>query len=117
MIKQYRSNQSKRLVRLRAKIKEVSQRPRLTVFRSNKSLYAQIIDDSKGVTLVAVSSQSLKNKEIEDEIGKAKEVGKTIAQLALKKKIKKIVFDRGAYQYHGQVKALAEGAREGGLEF
>lgn len=117
MIKHYRHQQTKRLIRLRAKIKALNNRPRLTVFRSNKALYAQVIDDTKGVTLASADSHQFKNKEIKNRIEMAKEIGKLTAQRALEKKIKKIVFDRGIYRYHGQVKALAEGAREGGLEF
>lgn len=85
-------------------------RPRLSVFRSNKYIYAQIIDDERGITLVEANSKSLK-------IEKAKEVGKLLAKKAIKKGIKTVWFDRGKYKYHGKVKALAEGAREGGLNF
>ena len=83
--------------------------PRLCVFRSAKHIYAQLIDDREGKTLVAVSGEA--------RVDKAKEVGKLIAEKVLKKKIKKVVFDRGGYKYHGIVKAVAEGAREGGLLF
>lgn len=80
-------------------------RPRLSVFRSNKMLYAQIIDDQKGNTLVSEKGK------------KGKEIGLKIAEKATKKKIKKIVFDKSGYMYHGKIKAIAEGAREGGLDF
>ncbi len=92
--------------RVRGKIKGTKKCPRLSVFRSNKHIYAQLIDDEKRKTLIAVSdSQAFK-------------VGKLIAEKALKDlKIKKVVFDKGPYKYHGKVKALAEGAREGGLKF
>lgn len=80
-------------------------RPRLSVFRSNKMLYAQIIDDQKGNTLVSEKGK------------KGKEIGLKIAEKAIKKKIKKIVFDKSGYMYHGKIKAIAEGAREGGLDF
>lgn len=86
-------------------IKGTTDRPRLNVFRSNKSIYAQVIDDDKGITLV-----SEKGKD-------ANEIGKKIAEKAKKAKIKKVVFDKNGYKYHGRVKAVADGAREGGLEF
>jgi large subunit ribosomal protein L18 len=95
-------------------------KPRLSVFRSSKQIYAQIIDDEKGTTLVAASSiekaqrESLKTGA---DIAAAKTVGKLIAERAAAAGIKNVVFDRGAYMYHGRVKALAEGAREGGLDF
>ena len=87
------------------KIKGTTDRPRLNVFRSNKSIYAQVIDDEKGITLV-----SEKGKD-------ANEIGKKIAKKAKKAKVKKVVFDKNGYKYHGRVKAVADGAREGGLEF
>ena len=89
--------------------------PRLCVFRSNTNIYAQIIDDSKGVTLVSASSLELKTKNVNIEGAKA--VGKEIAEACKKAKITKVVFDRGGYLYHGRVEALAEAARENGLEF
>ena len=95
-------------------------KPRLTVFRSSKQIYAQIIDDEKGATLVAASTiektqrESLKTGA---DIAAAKTVGKLIAERAAAAGIKQVIFDRGAYMYHGRVKALAEGAREGGLDF
>jgi large subunit ribosomal protein L18 len=106
----------RRSYRTRNKIKAVSERPRLSVFRSSKHIYAQVIDDVKGVTLAAVSSTSLEslNGKKSDV---AAQVGKAIAEAALAKGVKSVVFDRGAYQYHGRVKALAEAAREGGLDF
>lgn len=88
--------------------------PRLSVFRSNAHIWAQIIDDKKGNTLVSFSSKTL-GKNASQEV--AKVVGARLAGLAKEKKIKKVVFDRGAYRYHGKVRALADGAREGGLEF
>lgn len=106
--------------KVRAKIKAVSDRPRLSVFRSLKHIYAQIIDDKRGHTLASASSievlKNLKEKKLKKkEI--AYEVGKLLAKKAKKIGIKKIVFDRGPYKYHGRVKALAEGARKEGLEF
>ena len=95
-------------------------RPRLSVFRSSKQIYAQIIDDEQGVTVVAASSMEKANRESLKSganIDAAKVVGKLIAERAVAKGVKAVVFDRGAYMYHGRVKALAEGAREGGLEF
>ena len=111
------ASRKKRHMRIRNKISGTESRPRLNVFRSSKNIYAQIIDDSKGVTLVSASSlekdfnMSGGNKEA------AKEVGKIIAKKAIDKNIKEVVFDRGGYIFHGRVKELAEGAREGGLKF
>ncbi len=106
--------------KVRSKIKAISNRPRLSVFRSLKHIYAQIIDDKKGHTLVSASSievlKNLKEKKIKKkEI--AYEVGKLLAKKAKKIGIKKIVFDRSSYKYHGRVKTLAEGVRKEGLEF
>jgi len=95
-------------------------RPRLSVFRSSKQIYAQIIDDEQGVTVVAASSMEKANRDSLKSganIDAAKVVGKLIAERAVAKGIRAVVFDRGAYMYHGRVKALAEGAREGGLDF
>ena len=102
--------------RVKAKIKGTAKVPRLCVFRSNKYIYAQLIDDEKDKTLV--SSNDLEIKRAKDKkIVLASKVGKLIAKKAQEKKIKKVVFDRGGYKYHGRVKAVAEGARKGGLEF
>ena len=106
----------RRHARVRAKISGTKEAPRLCVYRSNKNIEAQIIDDVKGATLVASSSMSLK-LENGSNIEAAKLVGKDIAEKALAKKIKKVVFDRSGYIYHGRVKALAEAAREAGLDF
>ena len=106
----------RRHARVRTKIAGDADRPRLNVFRSNSHIHAQIIDDVKGHTLVAVSSVSLK-LEKGGNVEAAKTVGTEIAKLAKKKKIKSVVFDRGGYLYHGRVKALAEAARAAGLEF
>lgn len=112
--------------RVRAKIFGTARRPRFCVFRSARHIYAQLIDDEKGRTILAASDLELgrKVKTIEGKkekktgkIAAAFELGKLIAQKALKKKIEKVVFDRGGYKYHGRVKALAEGARTGGLKF
>ena len=100
--------------RVRAKIKGTAKVPRLCVFRSARHIYAQLIDDTTGKTLAQVKDFEIKIKGKQE---KAKEAGKQVALKALDLKIKKVVFDRGGYKYHGRVKAVADGAREGGLEF
>jgi large subunit ribosomal protein L18 len=102
--------------RVRAKIKGTAKVPRLCVFRSNKHIYGQLIDDEKGKILLSAKDLEIK-KVVKDKIVIAKEVGKLLAEKAITKKYKKVVFDRAGYKYHGRVKALAEGAREGGLKF
>ena len=102
--------------RMRNHLAGTAERPRLAVYRSNKNIAAQIIDDVKGTTLASSSSVELKIKNGGNAEGAAL-VGKDIAEKALKLKIKNVVFDRGGYLYHGRVKALAEAARENGLEF
>lgn len=106
----------RRHARVRAKLSGSAAAPRLCVYRSNKNIEAQLIDDVKGVTLVSSSSMALK-LENGSNIEAAAKVGKDIAEKALAKKIKKVVFDRSGYIYHGRVKALAEAAREAGLDF
>lgn len=108
----------KRHLKIRQTISGTAEVPRLSVFRSNENIFAQLIDDVKGVTLVSASSIE-KGKKITNggNVAAAKEVGKLLAEKAKKAKITKVVFDRGGYQYHGRVKALAEAAREAGLEF
>ena len=114
------SQRVKRHVRLRHDLAGTAQRPRLCVYRSLNNIYAQIIDDIKGVTLVACNTTQ---KEIKDKVAKmtnieaARFVGEQIAKLAKKKKISQVVFDRGGYLYTGRVKELADGARAAGLEF
>ena len=106
--------------RVRAKVKGTAEHPRLNVFRSARHIFAQIIDDAKGHTLVAASTLDAEVRGKAKELKKsdeAKAVGKLLAQRAQEKGLKQVVFDRGGYQYHGRVKSLAEGAREGGLEF
>ncbi len=103
--------------RVRAKIKGTAKRPRLCVFRSDKHIYAQIIDDDKGKTLLLASDLEFKKTKGIKKMNISFEVGKLIAQKAKEKKIENVVFDRGGYQYHGRVKGLAEGAREEGLKF
>ena len=107
----------RRKTRIRAKVKGTLVKPRLSVFRSNKYIYAQIIDDVKGQTLIGVSEARLTTKKKIKKSDRAKELGLLIAKKAATKKVKEIVFDRGSYRYHGRVKAVAEGAREGGLKF
>ena len=102
--------------RVRSKISGTPETPRLCVFRSNKNISCQIIDDENGVTLASASSLSLKLKN-GGNIEAAREVGKAIAEAAKKANITKVVFDRGGYLYHGRVEALADAARENGLEF
>lgn len=110
-----RKRKIRRQIRTRRKLIN-TQRPRLSIFRSNKYIYAQIIDDSAGKTLVAASEKELKNDKM-TKIQVAEEIGKSIAQKAAKKKVNSVVFDKGAYRYHGRVKALAESARKEGLIF
>jgi len=106
----------KRQIRVRSKMTGTAVKPRLSVHRSSQHIYAQLIDDIKAVSLVSANSLQLTDKP-KEKIAVAKQVGELIAQKALKKKITKVVFDRGSYQYHGRVKALAEGARSKGLKF
>lgn len=101
---------------IRSKINGTADKPRLSVFKSNKAIYAQIIDDVKGHTLTAVSSYELGTKG-NPTLEASKKVGEKIAEKAKSNGIETIVFDRGGYLYHGKVKALADGAREGGLKF
>ena len=120
MIKKVNRNEVRkaRQTRVRNKVSGSNETPRLNVFRSNSNIFAQIIDDTKGVTLVSASSI---DKELKLENGgnveAARKVGKLIAERAKKAKISDVVFDRGGYLYHGRVKALAEAARENGLKF
>jgi large subunit ribosomal protein L18 len=101
---------------IRTKISGTTVKPRLSVFRSNKEIYAQLIDDEKGTTIASASSQELKSeKGTKTELSKA--VGQKLAEKAKSNGIQEVTFDRGGYLYHGRVKALAEGAREGGLKF
>lgn len=102
-----RDNFIRRKTKVRARIKRAGTRPRLSVFRSNKFIYAQIIDDAKGITLA--SAKGLK--------AKAEGVGEDLAKRGISKKVKKVVFDKSGYKYHGAVKKLADAARKGGLDF
>ncbi|ANQ53895.1 50S ribosomal protein L18 [Thermosipho sp. 1063] len=122
MIKRENRNwrRKKRHLSIRKKIHGTAERPRLCVYKSEKHIYAQVIDDDKGHTLVAASTL---DKELREALKKtwnkeaAREVGKLIGKRAIEKGIKKVVFDRGGYRYHGRIAELAEGAREAGLEF
>lgn len=118
----------KRQVRVKKKVRGSESRPRLAVFRSSKHIYAQIIDDQEAKTIASANSLTLngsakkakgskKSKKYKGKTGTAYEVGATIAKVAIKKKVKEVVFDRGGYRFHGRVAALAEGARKGGLKF
>ena len=111
----------KNKIRVRKKVTGTTERPRVAVFKSLKQVYAQVIDDSKGVTLISASSLS---KDIQKDVSNAKSkidkskiVGKYLAEKAVEKGIESVVFDRSGYRYHGRVQAIAEGAREGGLKF
>lgn len=106
----------RRIRRARKQISEHSERVRLSVFRSNKHFYAQIIDDVKDITLVAAGNKDTKDEKL-TKMQKAEELGKILAKKALAKKIKNVVFDKGGYRYHGRVKAFADAARKEGLEF
>ena len=109
--KEYRRNKIRR--RIRASITGTADRPRLAVFRSNKEIYVQLINDIDGTTILAASSKDIKGTKTEQ----ASAVGKAIAEKSIAAGLSKVVFDRGGYLYHGRVKALAEGARESGLKF
>ena len=102
---------------MRGKVRGTAERPRLLVFRSNRGIFAQLIDDDAGRTLAAASWLELPKSFKGDKSGQAAEVGKRLAEIAKKAGIESVVFDRGGYLYHGRVKALADGAREGGLSF
>ena len=120
--KKLKPNKYKRLKReaLRGRIKGTSERPRLSVYRSNENIYAQIIDDSNSTTLIACSTldRSIKlDISSKRTCNASRLIGEKLAELSLKKNIKKIVFDRGPYLYHGRIKALADGARASGLQF
>lgn len=108
----------KRKKRIRSNVVGTAERPRLVIFRSNSGIYAQMIDDTKGVTLVAASTlEKVNGGKLKANLASAKQIGKQIAEKALSKKIDKAVFDRAGYIYHGKIKALADAAREAGLKF
>lgn len=102
--------------RIRSKVSGTKERPRLSVFRSSSHIYCQLVDDSKGKTLASAKDSEIKKK-VKGKLELAREVGKLIAEKAKGLKIEKVIFDRGGYSYHGKIKALADGAREGGLIF
>ena len=112
-----RTQRMKRHKRIRGKISGTAERPRLSVFRSEKHIYAQLIDDVAGKTLVSASSVEKGFEGLGSNKEAARKVGKTVAERAVKAGIEEVVFDRGGYIYHGRVQELAEGAREGGLKF
>jgi large subunit ribosomal protein L18 len=118
MITQTQRNEIRRRIhwRIRQKLSGTGERPRLNVYRSLNHIYVQVIDDQTGNTLVSASSLGMKLKS-GGNVAAAKEIGKTVAERAAEKGIKRVVFDRGGYLYHGRVKAVAEAAREAGLEF
>jgi large subunit ribosomal protein L18 len=111
------TQEQRRQVRVRAKIFGTKEKPRLSVFKSNKYIFAQVINDEIGETIVGISEKELIVKEKANKTERARELGIALAKKAMDKKIKFVAFDRGSYLYHGRIKALAEGAREGGLKF
>ncbi|MEO1482655.1 MAG: 50S ribosomal protein L18 [Myxococcota bacterium] len=113
------SGRARRRIRVRKKISGTADRPRLNVFRSAKHIYAQAIDDLSGTTLASVStaSKDLREQLDGDKVSRAKAVGLALAEACKAKNVSAVVFDRNGYKYHGRVRAVAEGAREGGLEF
>jgi len=120
MIKKESKNEIRTRIhtRIRRKVVGTAERPRLAVFRSVAHIYAQVIDDSKGSTLVAASSiEKTSRDKTGGNLEAAKAIGRTVAERAKEKGISQVVFDRGGYQYHGRIKALADAAREAGLEF
>ena len=112
------TGRSKRKKRIKKKIYGDAKRPRVSIFRSNKYIYAQVVDDEKGRTITSVSDEklALRKKKV-TRVDRAFKVGEKLAGLLKKKKLKQIVFDRSGYKYHGRVKAVAEGLRKGGIEF
>lgn len=118
MITQNKRNEIRQRIhaRIRRKLSGTAERPRLNVYRSLNHIYVQVIDDQKGETLASVSTLAMKLK-TGGNVASAKEIGKSIAEKAKEKGIKKVVFDRGGFLYHGRIKAVADAAREAGLEF
>lgn len=114
MLREAKRTRTKIRLRIRGKISGTGARPRLSVFRSNREIYGQIIDDTKGVTLASASTLGIKEG---NKKNKAYNLGLNLAKIAKEAKISKVVFDRGGYIYHGRVSELARGAREGGLDF
>jgi len=116
-LKNLKIKRQRRAKRIRAKIFGTALRPRLSVFRSNQHVYGQLINDEKGKTIISASDLELKKSGKKTKNEAAKEVGALIAKKATEAKIKKVIFDKGGYKYHGIIKSLSDGAREGGLEF
>jgi large subunit ribosomal protein L18 len=114
--KEKQKRNKRRHNKVRTRVFGTKDKPRFSVYRSNKGIYVQLIDDLEETTLVSADSKEIKD-DISGKVAVSFEVGKMLAEKALKKDIKKVVFDRGSYHYHGRVKAVAEGAREGGLDF
>ena len=112
-----RKGKIKRKLRVRKKVFGTAKKPRLSVFRSNKYIYGQLVDDKTGTTLADVQAQAKKLHEKKKKIEAAFAVGQELARIAKEKKINEIVFDRGSYRYHGRVKSFADGVRDGGLKF
>ena len=117
MAKTKLDGRQRRKLRIRKKVEGDAERPRLTVFRSNKQIYAQVVDDASGATLAAASSVGLERPTEGGKQAVATVVGEAVAAACLQKGIKQVVFDRNGYIYHGRVKSLADGARKGGLNF
>lgn len=117
MINRYKTLNARRKAAARKKLLGVGNRPRLTVFRSSQHIYAQVIEVSGGKILASASDLNLKSPQKLSKIAKSMAVGEAVAQKAKKSGVVKVMFDRGAYKYHGRIKALAEAARKGGLEF
>jgi large subunit ribosomal protein L18 len=115
--KEKRAKRESRRRRIRARVIGDAAKPRLSVFRSNQYVWAQIIDDTKGTTLVSASSKDIAAKKGQSKAAVAKQTGADLAKKAVEKGIKTVVFDRGGYRYHGRIKEFAEGAREKGLQF
>ncbi len=120
-IVKYITGRDKRRIRVRKKVQGTAERPRLSVYRSLKHMYVQLVDDTKGVTLVSASTHSKdlhgQFADVKGMVAKGHLIGKEIARRALEHNITTVVFDRGGYMYHGRIKAVADGAREGGLQF
>lgn len=111
-----RDTKSQRKIRISSKVRGTEKKPRLSIYRSNESIYAQLIDDEHGKTLIGVSEKHIEQKK-GTKIEKAKALGITLAAKAIERNIMQVIFDKGSYEYHGRVKAIADGAREGGLKF
>lgn len=114
--KSLNQTRERRKARVRMKIFGTSEKPRFSIFRSNQSTYVQLIDDLNGKTLASASTKEVKSEKGKNKIGQAELLGELIAKRALEKNIKSAIFNRGGYAYHGRIKAVAEGARKGGLK-